>query len=186
MKSGTTPEYKYDIGTPDPDTGDGLSAYNAGKSKKKKGKKKSKKKSKKKDDKSSSASKGAVLKGDVYEAEDAENIVECKKSDKHEGFQGKAYIDFGKEGSYVEWKKVKADKKGIYILSFRYGATSKRSCTLSVNNKETQTLKFESTNGWKNWSVETAEVELNKGLNSIKVAAIKSGPNIDAMSVQKK
>ncbi|MBE0534701.1 MAG: DUF1080 domain-containing protein [Phycisphaerae bacterium] len=124
------------------------------------------------------------LKGDVYEAESA-RMSGCSKATNQAGFQGTGFADFGEAGTYIEWDNVLADDNGAYTLTFRYAAANNRPCELFVNNRKVGDIAFASTGGWTNWKTVDVKVDMKKGPNFVKVAAIGAGPNLDAMAVNK-
>jgi predicted dehydrogenase len=133
------------------------------------------------------AAAGAVaskMPGDIYEAEDAK-LAGCKKADNQKGFQGTGFVDFAGSGGSVEWDNILADNPGEYTLTFRYASVGNRPCDLSVNGDNQQTLKFTDTAGWNSWKTIAVKATLKKGGNFVKVAAIKAGPNLDALAVTK-
>ncbi|AQT70232.1 Endo-1,4-beta-xylanase B precursor [Anaerohalosphaera lusitana] len=135
------------------------------------------------------AASGAVentLPGDVYEAESVVLGGGTKVADNQKGYQGKGFADFGGAGSFAHFDNVLADKTGTFKLTFRYAASdNNRACNLVVNGKKVGVVKFPSTNDWTTWKTLDVNAKLEKGGNSIKVVAIKSGPNLDAMAVNK-
>ncbi len=124
------------------------------------------------------------MKGDIYEAE-AAKIVNCKIADNQKGYQGTGFVDFGEKDSYVEWDNVLADNGGKYTLTFRYAAADSRPCELFVNGQRAGQIDFAATKSWTNWKTVDMKVNFKKGGNFVKVVAIGSGPNLDALAVNK-
>lgn len=122
------------------------------------------------------------LKGQVYEAEEAV-LNDTQKAANHPGFQGSAFADFGGADSSVEWDNVQVDKKGKYRLTFSYAAGNDRPCRLLINGHEVGKVAFRGTGGWSHWRTESVQVNLDSGENTVKLAAIDAGPNLDAMAV---
>ncbi len=123
------------------------------------------------------------MKGDIYEAEDAK-LIGCKKATKPKGFQGAGFAAIGKKGS-VEWDNVLADNNAKYTLTFRYASVENSPCELIVNGQKAGTIAFSGTKKLTNWKTVDMKVDLKKGGNFIKVVAIDSGPNLDALAVNK-
>jgi hypothetical protein len=124
------------------------------------------------------------MKGDIYEAEDAK-LVNCKKANNFNGFQGTGFVDMGGKGSYVEWDNVLADNQAEYRLTFRYASVSDCPCELVVNGEKVGTIPFKDTKKYTAYKTVNAKVNLIKGGNSIKVIVIGDGPNLDALAVNK-
>ncbi|MBN2211397.1 MAG: DUF1080 domain-containing protein [Sedimentisphaerales bacterium] len=122
--------------------------------------------------------------GDIYEAE-AAKLVNCTKADNFKGYQGTGFVDFGDAGSYVEWDNVLADRTGEYKLTFRYAAAGNRPCELHINGQKAGILEFSSTGNWKTWQTIEAKAAFKKGGNFVKIIALESGPNLDALAVTK-
>jgi hypothetical protein len=122
--------------------------------------------------------------GAIYEAE-AAKMVNCSKADDQPGFQGTGFARFGGPGSSIEWDNVLSDQAGESKLTFRYAADSSRPCELYINGQKTGVLNFNSTGGWTNWMTIETKAVFKKGGNFVKVVAIATGPNLDALAVTK-
>ena len=55
-----------------------------------------------------------------FEAENHTFQKSCRKVSNHIGYSGAGYMDYGGNGSLVEWNYVKAPSAGKYKLRFRY------------------------------------------------------------------
>jgi hypothetical protein len=103
----------------------------------------------------------------------------------HAGYTGTGFVDYGAQGSYVEWNNVYAPSAGAYTLSFRYAlAGSPRPCEVKVNGVSAGNTSFVTTNNWANWVVENKTVTLAAGNNTIRLTAATStgGPNVDKLT----
>lgn len=124
---------------------------------------------------------------EVYEAEARSAQNGCKEVSIHAGFSGSGFMDFGGNGSWIEWNGVSASKTGEYTLIFGYanGGSANRQTAVIVNGKNVATIPFSSTQSWKTWSTQTATVVLNQGVNTIRILADtgSGGPNLDNMVV---
>ncbi len=133
------------------------------------------------------AASGAVrntLQGTVYEAETVIMKNGTKAAKNQKGYQGKGFADMAGAGSYVNFDNVLAGNTGIYKLTFRYAANdNRRACNLVVNGRKIGIIRFPSTGSWNKWKTIDVKTTLKKGSNSVKLVAIKAGPNIDAMAV---
>jgi len=122
-----------------------------------------------------------------YEAEDHTGTSSCEKRTNHTGYRGSGFMDFGGNGSWVEWNNVAAPVAGEYTLTFRYanGSSGNRQAAILVNGQQKGTVPFAKTDRWKNWQVAALKVSLRKGQNTIRVTANtgSGGPNLDNMLV---
>lgn len=132
------------------------------------------------DDKAQSA-------GTVYEAENRSGTSGCAVATNSTGFTGTGFMDFGGNGTWIQWNSVRATTAGRYVLGFRYanGGGSARTARISVNGKAAGEVSFDPTGAWTTWQVETLEVSLAANLNTIEVRAISDagGPNLDHLVV---
>ncbi|OHX64441.1 glycoside hydrolase family 2 TIM barrel-domain containing protein [Flammeovirga pacifica] len=99
-------------------------------------------------------------------------------SNEGENFNGKGFIDFGKnEGGYVEFYQENDGSEGEYILKLRYSAARRdvkqHTVTLSVNGKE-QVLTLDACKNYKKeWKEYEVKVQLGMGANTIRITALK-------------
>ena len=109
------------------------------------------------------------------------------------GYSGTGYYDMAGTGDYLEIT-VTVPSSGLYPISFRYsnGSTSfngNRKLQLQVNNVIVRAAyDFLFTRSWNNWAYsELVEVNLNAGVNTIKVVVVDQGggANIDHLRVGK-
>lgn len=89
--------------------------------------------------------------------------------------------------NYLEWDNIFSSEGGKYQLTFRYASPDPRSMTIDVNGCNIATLDGLSTGhtsqGWKTVSL---EINLNKGINTIRVHNPHSfAPNLDYLSLVK-
>ena len=116
----------------------------------------------------------------TYQAEDATLIGPLVLTGR--GSEGTGYADYqNPTGDYIEWT-VNADNAGTFDLSWRYAnGASDRPLELSVNGiTELASLSFPSTNTWTTWNLVTESVDLNQGINTVRLTAIgSSGANFD-------
>jgi hypothetical protein len=122
------------------------------------------------------------LPGDNYEAESAK-LVKCSRANDADGYQGTGFVQFDGPESFVEWDNVLGDLNGRYTLTFRYTAEGQKSCDLYVNGNKISRVDFADTKSRLNWKTVQVPVDLKKGGNGIKLVAIGSGPNLDALAV---
>ncbi|WP_018617379.1 Kelch repeat-containing protein [Segetibacter koreensis] len=119
---------------------------------------------------------------DTLQAETA-TLSGVKVASNNSGFTGTGFADYiNSSADYIQWSLNKP-VGGSTLLNFRYanGATTNRPLQLEVNGVVlSSSLAFPSTGSWSKWSFVTATVNLNTGINTIKLTAMgSSGPNID-------
>jgi len=120
----------------------------------------------------------------LYEAENA-YVTGATVASGTAGYTGTGYVDFiNSSGDYVEWT-VGAAAAGPVSLEFRYGASSDRPLSLSVNGTIVKSsLSFPNTGGFAVWGSVATTVTLSAGTNTIRLTAIgSSGNNIDSLKV---
>ena len=112
------------------------------------------------------------------------------------GHTGTGYVDFGLGANSVGDSltlNVEVPSAGQYTLHFRYanGGNAPRPLALTLNDIASGTLAFANTGPgndaqWAIWAVETVTVQLDAGMNSVKLAIAATsttGPNIDALAI---
>jgi len=72
-----------------------------------------------------------------YEAESRCAAQGCSQSAGQAGFTGSGFMDFGGNGTWIEWNNISASLAGDYQLSFRYanGAGGNRQAPILVKHK---------------------------------------------------
>jgi hypothetical protein len=122
-----------------------------------------------------------------YEAENRSGSKGCANAANYGGFSGSGFVDFGGNGSYIEWNKVSAAAAGEYTLKVRYAnaGAGPRPAAITVNGADAGAIDFASTTQWSNWAVATLKVNLRAGSNTIRVTANTNsgGPNVDYLEV---
>jgi len=122
-----------------------------------------------------------------YEAEDRSAESGCNIATNNDGYTGYGFMDFGGNGTWIEWNDVYAATAGAFELTFRYaiGGTSQRSSAVIVNGRNIGSVPFTSTGGWTIWESDSISVTLAQGFNTVRVMAStdKGGPNLDGMVV---
>ncbi|MBF0199333.1 MAG: hypothetical protein HQL32_16585, partial [Planctomycetes bacterium] len=121
-----------------------------------------------------------------YQAEEGTHIEDGRITAERTGYTGESYVDYGNEGSYVEWSNIKPES-GTCFLSLRYanGTPNPRTGEVKIND-EVWIVIFEPTGEWTDWStVLIPNVILTKDINMIRVKAISStgGPNLDKIEI---
>ncbi|MBN2163273.1 MAG: carbohydrate-binding protein [Pontiellaceae bacterium] len=119
------------------------------------------------------------LPGFSRQSEDATDQSGCSTNNVNSGYTGRGYVDYGSTGSYIEWNDIEVQEGGAHTLFITYASPFNRSCSLSVNGTLVDQLACTATGDWDEWAAEPVTVNLNKGLNSIRITAIGEGPNID-------
>ncbi|BCE03256.1 non-reducing end alpha-L-arabinofuranosidase family hydrolase [Marinicellulosiphila megalodicopiae] len=105
----------------------------------------------------------------------------------HAGFSGAGYADgINEAGASITWQ-IDASATDTYQLVFAFanGGAATRIGTLDVNG-QTQNVNFAATtNEWANWQTQNASVQMQAGVNTIKLTANTADglPNIDSLTV---
>lgn len=122
-----------------------------------------------------------------YEAEDNTGQSGCRKDTKHAGYTGAGFMDFGGNGTWVEWNNIAAPVASEYTLTLRYanGSAGNRQAAILVAGKQVGNVPFAQTGGWTSWKTTTFKVALKQGNNTIRILANtgSGGPNLDNMLV---
>jgi hypothetical protein len=124
----------------------------------------------------------------TYQAEDHTFQKGCAFSDRHAGFTGRGFVEFGGNNSMVEWNKIEVPVAGEYELIFRYanGGGEPEPAFVTLNDQKTDgTLAFEPTGGWTSWRTASIRAALRAGRNKIRVTANTGagGPNLDKLDL---
>lgn len=121
----------------------------------------------------------------LYEAEDAV-IVGADIKNYREGASG-SYVDYANNtGDSIEWT-VDVNQAGGYELAFQYALAggTPRALQLSINGQvQPELIDFSGTGGWDQWQAIVKTLNLDAGVNTIKLLAVgDSGPNVDFLKV---
>ena len=130
-----------------------------------------------------------VIPPDVtYQAEDYTSRNGGGVETRFNGYTGSAYVDYGGNGTYVEWNNVFG--YGIeMVLTFRYanGSNNERTCDVILNGNTVATLDFPTvTQGnWSEWGTISTVLTLPEEFNTVQIRANsgRGGPNLDKMDV---
>ena len=103
------------------------------------------------------------------------------------GQSGAGYINLNAgAGNYIEWP-VQVSSAGTRTLTVGYalpGGMADRPLTLTVNGQAIASGVYPETGSWSTWSTKTYQVNLNAGVNTVRLStATSDGPNIDWLSV---
>ena len=119
----------------------------------------------------------------TYQAEDYSSQSGTSISTSHAGYLGSAFIDFGGNGTWIEWNDINEGGSGSTTLTFRYAnaSSSNRQCQVLVNDVSQGNVSFTPTGSWSNWDTASISISLASGNNTIRVTANTSsgGPNLD-------
>jgi len=122
-----------------------------------------------------------------YEAEDHSATQGCSQQSNHAGFTGAGFIDYGGNGTWIEWNGIVASAAGQYKLSFRHanGSRANRGSALLVNGSNAGSVAFAPTGAWTTWRNENVTVMLRAGNNTVRVLAnsASGGTNLDHVAV---
>lgn len=126
--------------------------------------------------------------GTVKEAESYTSQSGCAASSANPGFSGTGFMDYGGNGTWLEWNNVSVASTGNYTLVFRFanGSTSNRQCQLLVNGVSKGNIAFNGSGGWSTWiTVSSTSISLNAGNNTVRLVANTSngGPNLDKFDI---
>ncbi|MGE6220294.1 DUF5018 domain-containing protein [Nubsella zeaxanthinifaciens] len=120
----------------------------------------------------------------TYEAENA-NFT-GKVDTQHTGFTGTGFIDFLATGDNQITFTVCNQQAGVQTAKFRYSFAKdeNRSAALYVNDVFVQTVDFPRTATFTDWTEVLVSVNLNAGVNAIKLAwETTDGPNLDRLDL---
>ncbi len=129
-----------------------------------------------------------VSSGEVtYQAESRTAQSGCVSSSNHSGYTGSGFMDFGGNGSWIEWNNINVSSAGEYSLTFRYanGSSSNRQAAIIVNGTSVGNKSFSSSGGWSTWKTTSINATLRSGNNTVRVMANTSsgGANLDKLTV---
>jgi len=104
------------------------------------------------------------------------------------GFTGTGFANSVNElGATISWQ-VDVEVAGAYSVEFAYASASAgaRTSKVFVNGSEQSSLDFPTTGDWSSWTMDTAQIQLESGENTIILeAATDQGlANIDAITLQ--
>lgn len=124
----------------------------------------------------------------AYQAENHTFQSGCSVRSNHSGYTGSGFMDYGGNGTLVEWNNVKAPAAGQFTLVFRYsnGSAGDRPCAVAINDTATAgDVTFAKTGAWNTWATASIKVTLKQGMNKVRVTAntTRGGPNVDKMDV---
>jgi hypothetical protein len=122
----------------------------------------------------------------VYQAESATTKSGCSVSTTRAGYTGSGYINFGENGTWIEWNNINVASAGDYSLSFNYAvSTGSRQCAILVNGANVGNIPFSATGSWTTWKTVSISKALKAGNNTIRLLANTSsgGPNLDRMEL---
>jgi hypothetical protein len=125
---------------------------------------------------------GAVA---IYQAEDADDLSNCKVLTEHSGFQGNGYVDYGGIGAYLSFDINAPASAGVHEITIRYATKNSRPLDLLVDGSKKHTFPCSATGDWANWNTEKIVLSLNQGISTLKLLASDStGGNIDWVSIR--
>lgn len=105
--------------------------------------------------------------------------------DRH-GFTGFGYVDINGPNTWFELR-IDGGVGGLTPMVFRYGGgeTFERPCTIYVNGDNVATGSFATPGSWNAWTSETVMVDLDPGLNTVRIqpAGSTNAPNFDKVDV---
>jgi hypothetical protein len=110
----------------------------------------------------------------TYQAENRTFQKGCTFMKNNPGYTGTGFMDYGSNGSLVEWNNVSAPSAGQYTLVFRYanGSGGNRHCAITVNDTtKAGNVTFGKTGSWTTWGTNSIKVTLRQGNNKIRVTA---------------
>ena len=123
----------------------------------------------------------------LYEAEYAQmhDVVVVSSSP---GYSGTGYADFGGVGSSIELPVyVTESGKTVFAITYANGGGVDRGVSVTVNGTEvTSLLNFPVTGGWAQWKTVNVSLNLEQGINTIKLTTVTDagGPNVDKLEIE--
>ncbi|MEM9326796.1 MAG: Ig-like domain-containing protein, partial [Bacteroidota bacterium] len=124
----------------------------------------------------------------LYQAEDHTSRRGGSIATRFNGYTGRAYVDYGGNGTYVEWNNVQGYDVEVKLI-FRYanGSSVDRTSNLRLNGEVVSILDFPTVTlgNWSSWGTIETTLTLPAGLNVVRVVANsdRGGPNLDRMEV---
>jgi hypothetical protein len=122
-----------------------------------------------------------------YQAENYTSQSGTTTSSANSGYTGSGYVDYGGDGSWMEWNNINTGSSGEAELTLRYanGSAANRQCQLVVNGSSVGSLTFSPSGGWTSWGTQKIKASLRSGNNTIRIVANTSsgGPNLDKMDM---
>ncbi len=123
----------------------------------------------------------------TFQAEARTAASGCGPATNYSGYTGSGFIDYGGNGTWIEWDNISVATAGQYKLDFRYanaGSTPRQAATW-VNGSKIGNVAFNGTGSWSTWSTASITVTLQAGNNRVRVMANTDagGPNLDKMDV---
>lgn len=124
---------------------------------------------------------------DLYEAEYAVMVNSIAES-VNTGYSGTGYANLNNEtGSYIEVPVyVNEDGQKNLTITYANAGEADRSISVEVNGTEViPSLGFSSTGSWEMWGKQVITLDLNEGINGIKLVSVTAdgGPNIDKLEI---
>jgi hypothetical protein len=103
------------------------------------------------------------------------------------GFTGTGYVDYGGNGSWIEWNNITRSSSGSVKIYFRYanGSTGNRQCEVLINGAVIGNIAMKPSGGWTVWGLDSITATIPAGTNTIRVMANTSsgGPNLDRINI---
>ena len=105
----------------------------------------------------------------TWQAEDAVIGGGAEINSEHAGHNGSGFVNFPKDNGYVQFNNVDGGEGGVFDLTLRYalGRTSRMGSLLI--NGQAQNITVTSTGSWTSWSTKTVSVNLQSGVNTIRI-----------------
>lgn len=122
--------------------------------------------------------------GTILEAENA-SVKNGKAAKQAAGFTGRGYVDFDPQAntSSITWT-FDAPKAGLYTMEFRYALEKGQyPVTVTVNGKAQGDIVFWNTSGNTTWTWDRKNVQLNNGVNQIKLSANRPLARLDHLNL---
>ena len=102
----------------------------------------------------------------VLQAENAVYGGGCNVLSSSGGFRGSGFVDFPRNGGYVNFSDIDGGEGGEAILLIRWAlGNDSRTGELVVNN-EAFPLTLDNTGGWENWNEKYISINLDAGANN--------------------
>lgn len=125
--------------------------------------------------------------GTTYEAETGASLTSAVVETLNSGYKGEGYVNFTTAaGGAIQWNNIYCAVTGTKNLKIRYALKSgTRNLDVYVNGKKAiSDVSFQSTENWTSWKEKTIQVNMNSGINTVKLVTTGTeGPNIDCITV---
>ncbi len=113
------------------------------------------------------------------EAYNSMSGILLERTEDHSGFANVGYID---AGDWLEYK-IEVEEAGSYDIRLRAASTRNSSLQVLVDGEVKLTQSIPNTNGWQTWLTVNNTLELDAGVQTLRIKALTDGFNLNWMSI---